>query len=331
MDKADLWPDLGASNVPRSKIKMERAHSFAGALKKQTKVIDSGSATNLVTEVENSPPVSTNIVPNITETETKTHQYSKEEYEEWKQTQKLKRQAKKQEKRLLREEELRRQMVAPKGYRVQLVTESVATKSPSPPPQLESNFGEFPELGSPIRTLQPKVVESQDHKGVIPSTQHASPSRKPSTKRKDPIIIDLQQMIVPRTKKQVPKRHEVKSKVKKAEEILSGNPLDSSQPVRHRGKSELSAVISLLPGLQEAYQNATSATPVLQAVTNVVAKDVNKQVVSSLLTKLEQSLQPAKSAAFLQAIEAAEVTLKLQTVARQKLKSCLRKKTLRLK
>ncbi|KAF4519477.1 hypothetical protein B566_EDAN010086 [Ephemera danica] len=71
-------------------------------------------------------------------------------------------------------------------------------------------------------------------------------------------------------------------------------------------ESELSAVISLLPGLQEAYQNATSATPMLQAVTNVVAKDVNKQVVSSLLTKLEQSLQPPKSAAFLQAIEAAE-------------------------
>jgi hypothetical protein len=127
MDKLSMWPDLGASSsYLKNKTRMERSHSFAGALKKQTNVSNdtpasteastgSGSVSNIdQIETTNVQEAINNIPSNAEKA-----QFPPHEYEEWKQTQKLKRQAKKQEKRLLREEELRRQMVAPKGYNMQ--------------------------------------------------------------------------------------------------------------------------------------------------------------------------------------------------------------------
>jgi hypothetical protein len=82
-------------------------------------------------------------------------------------------------------------------YRVQLVTENFVTKTPSPPPQVPTLLGEFPELGSPVKPKS-KIPEAQESTGEVTDHEEAgSPSKRPVTKRRDPIVVDLHKMIVP--------------------------------------------------------------------------------------------------------------------------------------
>lgn len=108
MDKS-LWPDLESAKLPviKKRVPVEKSSpSFAGALKKQTSSSASDSVSTATVEskdVKETLPKNNDDIP-------------RPDFEERKQAKILRRKAIKQEKRLLREEDVRRQIVAPKGY-----------------------------------------------------------------------------------------------------------------------------------------------------------------------------------------------------------------------
>jgi len=105
-------------------------------------------------------------------------------------------------------------------------------------PALGPNFldSSFPVLGAVQKPSTSRAVLSSALPEVLKNVaEQENPSRKKRPEKN--LTVNLEYLLQKRTKKVVVSKKK-KFKVKSAyfEEKLSGNPLDSSQPIRHKGK-----------------------------------------------------------------------------------------------
>ncbi|CAB3379428.1 Hypothetical predicted protein [Cloeon dipterum] len=212
------WPALGQPK--KRKGHTPKATSFAAALK--AKELEEGGQ-QTVTDVQTSEKA-----PAIS-------------WEERKAAVRAAKLANKEERRLRREENVRRQLQAPTGYRVQMIS-----SVPGANPTVLGKGGKgttfqnaelsFPELGARnvAKRIQEPINISQTGPPETVKPEGAAPSRKKKPDKH--LVVTLEHLIKSRPKKIVTvKKRKVKLKTV-FQEQLSGNPLDSSKPVRHRGK-----------------------------------------------------------------------------------------------
>ncbi|XP_067012843.2 uncharacterized protein Sbp2 [Anabrus simplex] len=156
-----------------------------------------------------------------------------------KERRKMKQAKKREEKRRKREEEFRKRLLAPKDQKVTLIEQNVIdrflgrphfrTQSVTP----TDSVSEFPALGIKKRTvLAPKQLSMLE--APAEPLPLAASSKKP--KRKDPITIDILQAIKTSELKQHQQQHDSVMEKKVEQQHYGGNPLDSDNPERKRGK-----------------------------------------------------------------------------------------------
>ncbi|XP_059486006.1 selenocysteine insertion sequence-binding protein 2 [Neocloeon triangulifer] len=215
------WPALGQTIKKKNPLE---ASSFAAAVKVNAAAKNEEPTSSSAQNAEQSQ------VPAVS-------------WEEKKANIRAAKQAMKEEKRLRREESARKQLLAPKGYRVQLIQKAPSNSNEKSIhgnsdifPTLDSSF---PELGSRIsaRNKQPETIPTPvpaidlDTSDVLAKL---TPRKKKPEKN---LTVSLEHLIRTRPKKVIAtKKRKRKPNLALREESLSGNPLDSSQPVRHRGK-----------------------------------------------------------------------------------------------
>jgi hypothetical protein len=128
-------------------------------------------------------------------------------------------------------------------YRLQIIKNNVTKTSidskSAPAPTNALLESSFPLLGEVQKFIPRTVVipEESTSTEVVPEQEIANPSKK---KRPEKFLsVNLEQLLELSAKNKVVTTKKKKIKIKKVcfEEKLSGNPLDSSQPIRHRGKN----------------------------------------------------------------------------------------------